>query len=642
MNDFGKLPPDGVSPGVNAAIATAFSTARSTSRTLIRLGCAHFLLLAVAVSTLCLCTRPSHRALAASLGPAPALALAALLLSTTALGVTLLLVAARARSIPTAGSGGDAGAARTLPVVRVAGVPQGLLLLLGAALTGLAAWHGWTVPVSTGGAMSGPGGLAGAVMLLLAAFPLLVTERVAAAMTPAQLPEAANLAAVLRLPVAACLLLAALAGTASAGLPLAHVAARVLALLLLAASAEMALRTFAIWFAPPPLPLEARARIGSLLALALRPDRLSATTVARAMRAQFGIDFGRSWALAFVREAALPVLVGLLCAAWLLSGVVRVGLDQRAVYERFGAPGSVLGPGLHLLLPWPFGNARITEFGVVHAVAISDQALPIGPAEISTAEGTPPPSANRLWDSSNADISYLVAREREGRQSFETVSVDLRVLYRIGLSPTAAKSALYRIDDPAALLLALSRRLVAHFFAAETLAGVMDERREQIAGTLGDALQRQLDAVGSGIVVTGLIVDSLHPPVGAASAYRQVQAAEVAARTAVAEERGRANGILSQAQRDAHDTLDRAAAVSAEIVEAAKADDRRMDGDVRAWHAGGPAFLLERRLGDLQSALSGATLEIVDSRLSGGAVDLRPPSMLPDFAAPDATRGPAP
>jgi regulator of protease activity HflC (stomatin/prohibitin superfamily) len=35
-----------------------------------------------------------------------------------------------------------------------------------------------------------------------------------------------------------------------------------------------------------------------------------------------------------------------------------VPLDQRAVYERFGAPVRVLHPGLHLILPWPLGRLR--------------------------------------------------------------------------------------------------------------------------------------------------------------------------------------------------------------------------------------------------------------------------------------------
>lgn len=611
---------------VPPSFPASFDASRGSSRLLVRIAAPHLILL---LATACLAAfdaRPAEHALTLALGPAPALLGAALLLSVTALLATLLLSSARGRSL-------DAFAAGTgmhaLPVVRLAGAPQGLLLLAGSLLSALAAWRGWSRPDFAIGA----DGLSCSVMLLLAAFPLLVAERAVAALPSARLPEAQALAAVLRLPVAMCLALAAFAGVASTGIQLGGWGGRVLALPVLAAALETALRTLGIWFAPPPAPAAARAAIGSVLALALQPRRLSVARVGSTMRTRFGIDFSRSWALAFVREAAAPVLATLLCIGWLLSGVIRVGLDQRAVYERFGAPHAVLRPGLHLLPPWPFGRARITEFGVVHALAVADEALPVAMADASTAEGPAPPGANRLWDQSSPDIAYLVARDQEGRQSFETVSVNLRVLYRIGLKPDAALAGLYRTADPAALVLAVSRRLLAHFFAGETLASLMDQRRERIAGALGGQLQQQLDAVGSGIVVTALIIDSLHPPVGAASAYRQVQAAEIAARTAISEERGRANGILSMAQRDAHDTLDRAAATSAEIVGSAEADDRRMQGDVRAWNAGGQAFLIERRLAGTTAALAGASLEIIDSRLAGGAIDLRMSSAPSDLPA---------
>lgn len=618
-----------------------FSASRGVSRTLIRVAVPHLLLLLTAASIALWAARPTRLALAAVAGPIPALAGAALLLSVTALATTLLLTTARTHSLDAVAAG---HVDRTLPVVRSAGAPQALLLLAGSTLSALAAWHGWTHPVFATGA-SAP---AGAVMLLLASFPLLVAERVVASLPLARLAESRPLAAVLRLPLATCLMLAALQFVAPFQSHLVALGARVLATVLLISAAEMTLRTLGIWFAPPPSPADARARIGSLVALVLNPGSLSVSAAARTMRTQFGIDFGRSWALAFVRRAASPVLATLLCLSWLLSGVVRVGLDQRAVYERFGAPLGVLQPGLHLLLPWPFGRARTTELGVVHAIVVSDEALPVAqsaatPATaLDRAEDEAPASANRLWDQSSHDISYLVAREQEGQQSFETVSVDLRVLYRIGLNPDAVRASLYRTADPAGLVLALSRRLLAHFLAGQTLAAVMDERRERIAGSLRLDLQRQLDAFGSGIAVTGLVIDSLHPPVGAASAYRQVQAAEIEARAAVSEERGRADSLLSVARRDAHDRLDKAAAAAAETLGTANADDRRMQGDVRAWHAGGPAFLIERRLGDVRAALAGATLEIIDSRI-GAAVDLRAPPASPDSGISGINEGnPAP
>src|SRR6202012_1346894 len=102
-------------------------------------------------------------------------------------------------------------------------------------------------------------------------------------------------------------------------------------------------------------------------------------------------DVTQSWAVGYVRAALPPVLLGLLVLAWGLTGVTRIGIAQRGVYERFGAPVAGIPPGLHVLLPCPFGGIRRVEFGVVHAVSIGSE--PSGAKlvkDISTADGPPP------------------------------------------------------------------------------------------------------------------------------------------------------------------------------------------------------------------------------------------------------------
>ena len=538
------------------------------------------------------------------------LARAALMVSLSGLLATTLVVAARARTLR----------GRPASVVRAAGSPQALLLCLGAALafTTLRQAARLASPAVTTGTLLVP------VILLLAAFLLLIAERAAAAIDPASLPEARALSTLLRLPVIVfgalallCVAVARMPGVGRAG-------ELAIGLLVAAGAAETALRTLKIWYAPPPSVSGARASVGSLVTGLLDPRRLSPATIGASLNRNFGIDFARSWALSFARRCALPVLALLLCVCWGLSGASRVGLNQRAVYERFGAPVAVLGPGLHLLLPWPLGRARLSEYGILHSITLGDAVAPADAiADRSGAEDVAPASANRLWDQSGNESAYLVARADDGRQSFEAVSVKLRVLYRIGLSPSDAQDALYRTADPAALLRALSDRLLSRILARQTLADVMVESRERLAGTLRGSLQTQLDTSRSGIEIVGLVIEALHPPAGAASAYRAVQAAEIAGGTAIAEEQGRARGTASLALRDANDVQDAARARAAETLQAAVAEQTRMQADERAWQSGGQAFLLERRYADLRLGLGHAPLEIIDARLTARMLDLR-------------------
>jgi hypothetical protein len=123
-------------------------------------------------------------------------------------------------------------------------------------------------------------------------------------------------------------------------------------------------------FLPPPAPANAVAAVESVVARIIA-DGLGSRSLAEPVRQHLGIDFSRSWALAYLRAAMLPVVLLLLLMVWGLTGIILINPDQRAVYERFGAPVAVLHPGAHLILPWPMGQVRRLEYGTIHETTLS-------------------------------------------------------------------------------------------------------------------------------------------------------------------------------------------------------------------------------------------------------------------------------
>jgi regulator of protease activity HflC (stomatin/prohibitin superfamily) len=312
----------------------------------------------------------------------------------------------------------------------------------------------------------------------------------------------------------------------------------------------------------------------------------------------------------------------LLC--WGLSGVALVGLDRRAVYERFGAPVQVLRPGLHLVLPWPLGRLRAVEFGVVHEATLTGNGAP----QLFGAEDAPPRSADRLWDQAHPnEVWFLVAAARNGQQSFQMVNADVRLLYRVGLTDADALRATYGVADPVALLRRSAGRVMAAFFAGRTLDAVLGENREAIAGHLRATLQQDLDAASSGLDLTAVMIDAIHPPGGAADAWRAVQAAQIDAEASIAAERGRAHATLSEARRDAVALETDARATGVELTDTTTAEAIRFAADRDANAAAGAAFLFERRLASLVSIIPPTDILIMDHRISSAdapLIDLRP------------------
>lgn len=466
--------------------------------------------------------------------------------------------------------------------------------------------------------------------LLILAAPWLIAERYAASIPAEPLPERDDLRRLVFLPVVFLAAEAVLQIALALGFGDLHLARVLLAMLLLLICAELIARAIAMWFLPPRDASAARALIGSFFAGVLRGQSLTPGRVAAVVQSQLGMDFSRSQALRFMAGAATPVLLVMLGFCWFLTGVTRVGLDQRGSYERFGSSVAVLHPGLHLLLPWPFGGVRHVELGVVHGVSISygDAGMAREIADYSTAEGDAPANANRLWDAAQpSDVSYVIASGGPDQQSFQTVSASVSVLYRTGVSDADARAALYRQTDASALVKSLTGRLLAHFFATHTLPNVLGENHTVIANDLKVPLQTSLDQLGSGIQIVAVIIEAIHPPSGAASAYRNVQAAEIEATTSIERERGHAETTRSVAEMNAHNAIDDASAWSAENISGAAVDLTNITADDRPFHAASQVFLLERYFSDLKTALAHVPLEIVDHRLSIAnlpTIDLRP------------------
>lgn len=483
----------------------------------------------------------------------------------------------------------------------------------------------------------GPHAMVVGIAALLLGFPLLVAERIMNAVRPASLPEADALRALLFVPVAVIPLAGLTVIAAAVGVPYAPIAANALRIAVGVIGVELAMRALTNWFLPQPGPMQARAAVVSLSARLLQPGRLVPNGVAAPLRTHFGIDFSRSWALGFARSASVPVVLVLGLVAWGLTGVTLIEQDRRGIYERFGEPAAVWAPGVHLGLPWPLSRVRRVDLGVVHAVALGGDP---GPAQRSPAEAAAPPAADRLWDQVHpSEVSYLLAsRESDGRQGFQTVNVDMTVLYRIGTDDRSALQSAYAVEAPDALVRSEAGRLMAQALAGTVIEDVLGAGREAMGEQLRGKLQTALDRFDGGIQLIAVALEAIHPPPGAADAYHNVQAAEIIANTAISTEQGRAMAAASRDRQRASELLLTSQGLAAETVGRARFDGRVFAADRVASAVGEQSFLLERYLATVSAALAKAPLVIVDRDLAGAdapSIDLRSFGAPPVRAAGD-------
>jgi regulator of protease activity HflC (stomatin/prohibitin superfamily) len=479
--------------------------------------------------------------------------------------------------------------------------------------------------------------LAGA--LIVAAFPLLVLERSYANIAAEMLPDAQQLDRLIRVPLTVCLGLGIAAVLRVLGFGWATYIEQGLAILTVVIAVEIVVRSLALFFVPFSSLEQRCSAADSSIAGLLRFAPPSFQAFNTAVRQQFGIDLSRSWALAFVQRAMLPVLLVMGFLAWCVTGVTALAINERAVYERFGRPVAVFGPGLHLHLPWPFGTMRIVELGVIHDIPIAvssqgdvaraRQSLGVDQQQrLPGAEAAPPASADRLWDASHpSEQSYLISSTTaNGQQSFQIADADLRVVYRVGLNDADAMNSAYRVANPEALITAATGQLLVRYFARYTLPDVLGQSRDAFTKEFRVALQDELDQMSSGIEAIAVVVEAIHPPAGAASAYHNVQAAEILANSQIAVQKASAIHSIKSAQQAAMEDRNKATAAAAELTNQARSESILFNADRQSRERNGEAFLTERRFERLSSGLGKSEAVVIDHRLkgpNGPVIDLR-------------------
>lgn len=467
----------------------------------------------------------------------------------------------------------------------------------------------------------------GAALTLLLAFALLVLERQLAQEPPAQWPEAAALAQLTRVVIITLLIgaLCLLFASEHAVWPIR--VAVLSAILPMLVALELLLRAALSVFSPRREQLEPTLLARSFIADMLRWPPQPWLALQHEMHNRFGIDLRQIWAFSYMRRALLPVLAVVALSGWLLTGVHEIPLQGRGIYERFGKPVQVFGPGLHSGLPWPLGRVISVENGVVHELATSVNDKPIT-VPSDSAEGPAPLTANRLWDASHVnDKSQVIASSRGTQQGLQIVNMDVRFVYRIGLNDEAALAATYNSADVPTLIRSTASRILVHDFASRTLDGLLGDDRAGLAEEIGRAVQSDLNRLNSGVEILATVVEAIHPPAGAANAYHSVQAAQIGARALIARERAAAAQATNEAQLQTSTARDQATANAREINAAAQTADLKFSAEQKAFASAGQAFVLEQYFSQLSQGLRKARLLVLDHRLGGSAnaptIDLR-------------------
>jgi membrane protease subunit HflK len=243
------------------------------------------------------------------------------------------------------------------------------------------------------------------------------------------------------------------------------------------------------------------------------------TTAAHALDYQFGFKVSDTWFYRFLERALGWLLLAQFGALVLSTCFVIVQPGDEALLERFGRPlgdNGVIGPGLHLKLPWPID--RTTNY---HTELI--QSFIVG--------AEPETSATIAWATTHAkETNYLVASRELNPQiqsnltsevkspPVNLLSVSIPVQYQI----TNLANWAYINEDPVSLLTSIAEREVTRYLASADFDDLMSKGRAAAADSLRDNIQSEADQRKLGAHITFVGLEDIHPPVKVAKIFEQV------------------------------------------------------------------------------------------------------------------------
>ncbi len=484
------------------------------------------------------------------------------------------------------------------PAPRVWSLP--LLRLMGSALVIAAAvlvWiYGAPERVETTSVHAGL-----SVGMLVIAFAAAVLARYYQATDEAELPDAPGLASMARIGTWSSLIASASALLCALGRT---VQEEQLALVVLVIGAALAVELLAhgvggLVFRPRMgAPFGADLLISRFLGSSFNPVQSIFTGVERT----FGVDVRSSWALVFVRRAALPVLLALGLVAWVMSTVVVVDPAQQAMRERFGRVDrdKVLEPGLHVGLPYPFDRVRRVDVQRVREMPIGFQDAKVG--------------AEALWTQYHAAEEYNLLLG-DGR---DLVTVNAELHYRIG----DIHAWLYGTQNPEDGLETLAYRVLMDATVDKTLDQVLSEDIGDFSARIGTAIQDEADHHQLGVEVVAFVLRGLHPPVAVANDYQAVVAAQIDRGTYAMEAQAYRYGALPKAEAAATRATRRAQADEAERLSKARGEAIAFQTLEAQYSANPSLYRFRRRLETVEVVLQDNPHYVIDARIErdGGAL----------------------
>ncbi len=257
------------------------------------------------------------------------------------------------------------------------------------------------------------------------------------------------------------------------------------------------------------------------------------------------------------RRIVLPVsgplgwiVIGIIVAIYLLTGIYTIGPSEVGLVKRFGRYVATVDPGLHYHFPSPIESV------------VSVNVLEVRKEEIGFRTVSPPP--NPRYQEVETEALMLTG---DGN----ITHVEMVVQYRVKEPEQFA----FNLIDPSAIVKQAAEAVLREQVATRTLDETLTEQRDVIGADTLDSLQALLDTYGAGIMIANVQLQDVKPPSEVVGAFDDVNSARQDKETLINQAEEYALDILPRARGQAQEIANQAEAYKQTRIKGAEGDVAR-------------------------------------------------------------------
>ncbi len=284
-------------------------------------------------------------------------------------------------------------------------------------------------------------------------------------------------------------------------------------------------------------------------------------------------------------------IAGAIALGWLASGLYQVPAGSAGVVLRFGRYVTTTGPGQGWHMPWPIESVETVDLSGSKSVTIDGTELAVG----AKVRG----SAMLTGDENIVDVRFSVQYRIKNAQEFK-----------------------FNNEDPEGTVKQAAETAVREIVGRNTMDFAISAGREKIAFELNESIQRILDLYKTGILVTGVAVQSVQPPDQVQAAFDDAVKASQDAERSKNEGQAYANDVIPRARGDAARLILQAEGYRASVVATAEGDAARFK-KVLAEYSKAPQVTRDRMyLQTMQDVFTNTTKVLIDTHGSNNLLYL--------------------